>query len=294
MDKYQKAVNIWQSWNIRTLADLERRLESFRILFAYNSGKIENDAVTYADTREVFENGKVCGFSGSPRTLFEVHNQKVCYDYLKEKIIQKEPITIELLLEVHRTLTSGTFDEHRYIDNGERPGQFKRHDYVTGIHEVGAFPEDVPQQVEELLQELKQSGHQNPLLAAAYFHAALENIHPFADGNGRVGRTMMNYWLMINNHPPLVVHEEHRRDYYAALQHYDETEDLAPLISFLQAETVQTWSRQMPELICNTPHHATKKTLDSICAEAAARAAEINGQRQASELTPQRQEPELK
>ena len=293
MDKYQQAVKIWQDWNIRTVADLELHLESFRVLFAYHSGKIENDAITYSDTREVFENGRVSGFNGSPRTLFEVHNQKVCYEFLKEKIIQREPITTSLLLEVHRTLTSGTFDEHRYIDNGERPGQFKRHDYVTGIHEVGAFPEDVPQQVEELLQELEQSGRQNPLLAAAYFHAALENIHPFADGNGRVGRTMMNYWLMINNYPPLVVHEENRRDYYGALQHYDETEDLAPLVSFLQAETVQTWSRQMPELAHDKPQRSTRRSLDNICAEAAARATEINGQLQTHELTPQKQEPDL-
>lgn len=290
-EKYRQAVAIWQSWNIHSVAALEQRLDSFRVLFAYHSGKIENDAITYADTREIFENGVVRGFSGSPRTLFEVHNQKICYELLKEKIIQKEPITTALLLEVHRTLTNGTFDEHRYIDNGERPGQFKCHDYVTGVHEVGAFPEDVPQQVEALLQELRQSGGEKPLLAAAYFHAVLENIHPFADGNGRVGRTMMNYWLMINDYPPIVVHEENRQAYYAALQRYDETEDLHPLVSFLQAETLQTWARQMPELALDKPRRA-QKNLQIVCEEAAARAAELNAGRSEAAHHAQDQEHE--
>ena len=61
-----------------------------------------------------------------------------------------------------------------------------------------------------------------------------ENIHPFADGNGRVGRTLLNYWLMINDYPPAIVYEEDRRAYYDALQVYDEQEDLTPLVQFLQ------------------------------------------------------------
>ena len=70
-----------------------------------------------------------------------------------------------------------------------------------------------------------------------------ENIHPFADGNGRVGRTLLNYWLMINDYPPAIVYEEDRRAYYDALQDYDEQEDLTPLVQFLEAQTVKTWSR---------------------------------------------------
>lgn len=283
MDRYQKAVETWQAWHISTVPELEQRMDSFRVLFAYHSGKIENDNITYADTREIFENGRVCGFTGSPRTLFELQNQKLCYDFLKEKIIAKQPITTALLLDVHRTLTGGTFDERRYVVNGERPGEFKHHDYVTGVHEVGTPPEDVPQEVENLLQELQESGDRNPLLAAAYFHAALENIHPFADGNGRVGRTMMNYWLMIHNHPPIVVHEENRRAYYSALQAYDEREDLTALVDFLKQETVQTWQRQMPELQADTPR-SERRSLDALCADAKAKAAAANAQQTARDM----------
>ena len=58
-----------------------------------------------------------------------------------------------------------------------------------------------------------------------------------------MGRTLLNYWLMINNYPPIIVYEEVCRAYYDALQAYDEQEGLTPLVQFLEAQMVKTWSR---------------------------------------------------
>jgi Fic family protein len=229
MDGYSRAVKLWQSYTNTSAADLDKHLHSFRILFAYHSGKIENEEITYHDTREIFENGRVTGYTGNPRALFEQQNQKLCYEFLKEKIVNREPIDIELVKEVHRLLTAGTYDERRYIENKERPGEFKKHDYVTGVHEVGSSAQDVERELAELIAETGAYDGEDVLMAAAYFHAGFEYIHPFADGNGRVGRTLLNYYLMIRNHPPLIVHDEEKGKYYGALQKYDETEDLAPL-----------------------------------------------------------------
>lgn len=242
---YDQIVEQWRAWNIRSVSELELRLDSFRILFAYHSGKIENEEITYHDTREIFENGKVIGYTGSPRTLFELQNQKVCYEFLKEKIIQRQPLDLSLILEIHRALTEGTYDERRYVVNGERPGAFKRHDYVTGENEVGSPPEEVEVDLLELLEEVNGIGRQSPLRAGAYFHARFENIHPFADGNGRVGRTLLNYWLMINNYPPMIIYEEDKRAYYHALQMYDEQEIIDPLAGFFEGQTEKTWNRAM-------------------------------------------------
>ena len=115
MDQYNRVVELWQSYKIASAADLDKYLDSFRILFAFHSGKIENEEITYHDTREIFENGRVVGYTGSPRALFEQQNQKLCYDFLKEKIIKREPISIELVKEIHRVLTGGTYDERRYL-----------------------------------------------------------------------------------------------------------------------------------------------------------------------------------
>ena len=123
MVNYDDIVILWRKWNVITEMDIDLRLHNFRILFAYNSGKIENGDITYHDTREVFENGRVLNFTGSPRTLFELSNQKLCYEFLKPKIAARTPLTIELIKETHGLLTGGTYDELRFVERGERPGR---------------------------------------------------------------------------------------------------------------------------------------------------------------------------
>ena len=245
MDEYAQIVRLWQQYAIGTEADIDLRLDSFRILFAYHSGKIENPEISYHDTREIFENGRVVNFTGSPRTIFEQRNQKLFYDFLKPRIIARKPITIASIKETHAILTAGTYDETRYIQQGERPGAFKKHDYVTGIEEVGSLPEDVEHDMQELLATLQELAGKDPLKTATYFHVRFEYIHPFADGNGRVGRTLLNYLLMTRDHPPLIVYDEDKRDYYAALEQYDRNEDYQPMYAFLKKETIRTWEKAL-------------------------------------------------
>ncbi|MHB8986581.1 MAG: Fic family protein [Eubacteriales bacterium] len=245
MEQYNRVVGLWQSYQIVSAAGLDKCLDSFRVLFAFHSGKIENEEINYHDTREIFENGRVMNYTGSPRTLFEQQNQKLCYEVLKEKIVKKEPLSVELVKEIHRTLTGGTYDERRYIENEERPGEFKKHDYMAGIHEVGSTAEDVESDLTELIDEVSAYEGKDVLKAATYLHARFEFIHPFADGNGRAGRTLMNYYLMTRNHPPLIVYDEDKRMYYECLQKYDETEDLNPLYEFLKYETEKTWEKTL-------------------------------------------------
>jgi len=245
MEQYSRAVQLWQSYQISSAAELDKYLNSFRILFAFHSGKIENEEITYHDTREIFENGKVANYTGSPRALFEQQNQKLCYEFIKEKIFKKEPLSVGLIREIHNVLTSGTYDERRYIENEERPGEFKKHDYVTGIHEVSSAAEDVERDLTELIAEMNSYDGGNVLKAAAYLHARFEYIHPFADGNGRVGRTLLNYFLMTHDHPPLIVYDEDKRMYYECLQKYDEVEELNSLCEFLKYETEKTWKKAL-------------------------------------------------
>ena len=96
-----------------------------------------------------------------------------------------------------------------------------------------------------MLEELQDFPKEKALTAAAYFHAKFENIHPFADGNGRVGRLVMNYLLLLNDHPPITIHEEDRKVYYDALEAWDERQELESLIVFLKEQTVKTWEKQI-------------------------------------------------
>ena len=245
MDKYEQVLALWQSYKIVLASDLDKYLDSFSVLFAFHSGRIENDEITYHDTREIFKNSKVSNYTGSPRALFEQQNQKLCYEFLKEKFIQREPISIGLIQEIHRILTSGTFDERRYIENEERPGEFKKHDYITGINEVGTSAENVEDEMKDLIDEVNAYEGNDVLKVAAYFHAKFEFIHPFTDGNGRVGRTLMNYYLMLRNHPPLIIYDEDKRLYYECLQKYDESENINSLHEFFKYEAQKTWEKPL-------------------------------------------------
>lgn len=244
MTDYEKAVALWQNRNISTDAELAEALNGHSISFAYHSGRIENDKVTYHDTREIFEHDGVTSYTGDLRTLFEIRNAKEANEMLLNAFQEKWKFDEPFIKELHRVLTQNTYDTRRW-QLGERPGEYKRHDYVTGKEEIGAAPEDVAEEMGELLSELTEIQDRDALTAAAYFHVKFENIHPFADGNGRVGRLAMNYFLIMHGHPPIVIHEEDRRDYFTALEEWDAKQELEPLRNFLREQTVKTWQKQI-------------------------------------------------
>lgn len=253
MKSYEQICAEWQP--PKTVAELEMRLSNYSILFAYHSGKMENEEISYYDTREIFENGKVVNYTGDLRTLYEIRNQKICYDYLKDKIIQQVPMTVDFIKKVHKLLMNHCYDERRYVELGERPGEFKKHEYEVGRLSVGLPSEDIEPEMQYLCEELVENERSDrpipPLRAASWFHLNFENIHPFADGNGRTGRTLFNYYLMTHGHPPVIIYEEDRKDYYQALEAFDETEELAPFETFVKGQVEKTWNkplRKTPEM----------------------------------------------
>ena len=244
MDLYEAALTLWKQKKVETDAELAEALNGHSVSFAYHSGKLENDAVTYHDTREIFDHDGVTAYTGDLRTLFEIRNAKEANELFLQAFRDRRPLDEELVKAFQRCLTLNTYDTRRY-QLGERPGEYKRHDYVTGRNEIGAAPEDVAAEMEELLTELQAVPEKNALKAAAYYHAKFENIHPFADGNGRTGRITMNYFLILQGHPPITIHEEDRKAYYAALEAWDERQELSPMEQFLREQTIKTWEKQL-------------------------------------------------
>lgn len=244
MTQYEKAAALWRQKKITNSAELSEALNGHSIAFAYHSGRLENERVTYNDTREIFEHDGVTAYTGDLRTLFEIRNAREANELLLSAFDQRQPLDEALLKAFQFRLTQNTYDARRW-QLGERPGAYKRRDYVTGWEEIGAPPEDVQAEMAELLAEIQEIPPEKALTAAAYFHAKFENIHPFADGNGRTGRLAMNYLLLLNGHPPIIVHEEDRKEYYAALEAWDERQALEPLTEFLKAQTAKTWEKQL-------------------------------------------------
>ncbi len=209
MEQYNEAVELWRSYKVNTTADLDKYLDSFRILFAHHSCKIQNHEVMHYDT-----------ITGHQKALFEQQNQKICYDFLKDKIILKEPISIKLVKKIHSAMASDAYGEYHY-------NEFEYELY-------------------NLIKEVNEYGNKGDVLKiGTYLYAMFEYIHPFADGNGLVGRMLLNYFLMIHDHPPLIVYEEDCREYYSALQKYDEYEELDDLYEFFKKQTIKTWIKKL-------------------------------------------------
>lgn len=244
MVDYHTVVRYWKQKDLSNIAEISAVLESYNIIYAYNSGKIENPNITYHDTREIFENNSLVSYTGDTRTIFELQNSKYASEYLLTALENKLPLDECLLKKFHKILTKGTYDQRRW-DIGERPGEYKKHDYVTGEEEVGTIPEWVKEEIDELLDDLVVAEDKDALVAAAFFHAKFENIHPFADGNGRTGRLCMNYILLSHEHPPIAIFEEDKKEYYSALEAWDKAQSLDELVSFLKKEAVKTWQKSI-------------------------------------------------
>lgn len=243
MITYGQIVSEWHNRNIESGADLATVMNERCISFAYNSSKIENTHVTYRDTHEIFKHDGVSNYTGDLRTLFEIRNAKDANSLFFDAFDQKRELSVDLIKHFQKKLTENTYDENRW-QMGERPGHYKYHDFVTGRDEVGALPEDVEIEMVELLEEMMDVKAENALIAAAYFHAKFENIHPFADGNGRTGRLALNYLLVLLDHPPIIIHAEDKERYYAALEAWDTSQSLRELTDFLKEQTVKTWGKR--------------------------------------------------
>ncbi len=153
MTLYDEAVALWRRKRIGDDAELAEALNGYRIAFAYHSGKLENAQITYHDTREIFEHDGVSAYTGDLRTLFEIRNAREAYELLLDTFRERRALDEALLKAFQFRLTQNTYDARRW-QPGERPGEYKRHDFVTGQAEIGAPPEDVPEEVAELLADL--------------------------------------------------------------------------------------------------------------------------------------------
>lgn len=245
---YNDVLAWWRSQKKNTIDDYKLLIDNFQVIFATNTNQIEGVPVSYNTTRAVFEGSNISNYTGSLDSLFLVRNQKFAFEFMLKSLVQKEKITVNFIRKLHKILMYGSYDEVRW-KKGERPGTFKVHDYCVGMLEVGSFPDEVEGDLESLLEELEDTADDKLLLKAAYFHAVFETIHPFADGNGRVGRTLLNYYLMLHDYPPLVIYDEDKNTYYMALEVFNRTESLSGMRAFIEEQTVKTWCNHVaPDL----------------------------------------------
>ena len=210
--------------------------------YVYNSEKIENEELSFSTVRDIVRTGAVNGYTGDVQLLVETYNLKVSWDLARRKLQEDPCLSEELIQEAQGLVTMGTYDEKRLLA-GERPGTFKLGNYVGGPASVGIPAAEVPRAVGLLADDVNtylEEGARR-LTIAAYLHAKLFDIHPFADGNGRTARLLMNGVLLAMGMPPIVIRAQDHAAYHAALDVFHLEGDLGPFRRFLRSETMLTW-----------------------------------------------------
>lgn len=220
----------------------EALLAEFVADYVYNSEKIENESLTYATVREIVEKDAVSGFTGDVQMLVETRNLRLSWDLARERLAEDPCLSEELICQAQGLVTMGTYSE-RLLRAGERPGTFKLDNYVGGPASVGIPAVEVPHAVGVLADDVNtelEKGKRS-LTIAAYLHARLFDIHPFADGNGRTARLLMNGVLLAMGMPPVVIRAQDHAAYHAGLDIFHLEGDLSPFRRFLRNETLLTW-----------------------------------------------------
>lgn len=236
---YNDCVKLWRNGDIKNLMD------NFFLKFSYSSIKIENNETRLRDVENVFKSESIKELKGDKKVLKEIENHKKLCNQIFQLTKENKPLlSIEIVKKFHKILMNGCFREE-LLRKGEKPGEFKKGDYVVGLFDVGANPEDVETELTSLIDEINEVEitEKNALTVVSYFHCWFESIHPFADGNGRVGRMLVNYLLIGNNLPPIILYQLDRTEYYQALEVFNDTQEIDLMVDFLDKQAYKTWEK---------------------------------------------------
>lgn len=191
-----------------------------QVNFAYNSNKIEGSKLTEDQTEAIFETSSFVSKSDELiklDDLTETKNHFKLFDYMLDNI--DNPLSKEMIIEMNKILKRNTSDEDNPIYN---VGGFKKVPNIIGVVNMikTSKPEDVEKHLKCLLDKYSKI-EKATLEDIIDFHVAFEKIHPFADGNGRVGRIIMFKECLKNNIMPFIILDEYKTYYMRGLKEYD-------------------------------------------------------------------------
>lgn len=180
----------------------------------YNSNAIENSTLTISETEKILLNLEVSR-DVSMREVFEAKNLAQVFEYIKKKI-STDNIDKDLILLLHNMLLDNI--DQNIAGKFRQRGQYVR----VGTH-IAPAPEHVAMMINNLLLEYSGNHKDYFLDKISRFHLEFENIHPFCDGNGRIGRVLINYQLMQLGFPPVIIRDKEKQTYYDSFGEYRDT-----------------------------------------------------------------------
>ena len=186
-----------------------------QIELTYHSNHIEGNALTHDQTRYIFETNTLGVEKGTINIddVVETANHFNCVDYIIDNA--QKPLTESMIKELHFILKNGTSDSRKEWFN---VGEYKKLPNEVGGAET-CQPENVKTEMKKLLSTYNAIENKT-FEQILEFHKNFESIHPFQDGNGRIGRLIMFKECLANNIVPFIIDEEHKLFYYRGLKEW--------------------------------------------------------------------------
>jgi len=229
--------------------------EKIRLEFSYNSNHLEGNTLTYGETELLLIRGKTRG-NHDAREYEEMKGHDLAFTLIKEWAANKEqPLTENMIKELNQVILKEPFWKEAITPDGQatrrliKIGGYKEYPNSVRLENGDIFeyasPTDTPIKMGELMQWYRKEENSKelpPSVLAALFHYRFVRIHPFDDGNGRVSRLLMNYVLLKNDLPPVIIKSADKRNYLSALNNADNI-DINYFVEYILNQ--QIWSLEL-------------------------------------------------
>jgi len=208
----------------------EKDWKIFSELFTYNTNAIEGSKLNKKEVKDLLEKDKWP--DKSKEDIAEAFGVDEAIRFVRKT---KEHISTDLIKEIHKIVFKNS---KSFAGKLRKEGE----EVIVVSSEGKVVHEGAPQsRINHLLKELVRWYEKNKnkypgLILAAVIHNQFENIHPFADGNGRVGRILLNNILIKHNLPPMNIDFKNRIEYYNTLQEYEKNQNIKPTIDLFLKE----------------------------------------------------------
>jgi len=206
--------------------NMTRQLRDKLIIeWTYNSNAIEGNTLTLSETKVVLENGITV--KGKPlKDHLEIINHKEAIEYIEDLVNKNVKLSEYDIRSVHHLIL-------KEIDS-TNAGKYRNENVlISGAKHVPPVYMNVPYNMQNLIGQYQSWKDFHPVVRACYLHGEFVKIHPFIDGNGRTARLLLNFELIQNGYPPVVIKTENRADYYDALDKAHTTNDYTDFIKII-------------------------------------------------------------
>src|SRR3989344_3237812 len=205
----------------------------------YNSNAIENSTLTLKETEKILLDMEVAR-DVSLREVYEAKNLARVIEYIRNKSKETE-VNRELILLLHQMLIGGIDDKIAGRFRG--PGEYVR----VGTH-IAPAPEQVEKLIASIITEYTSDMSAYFLDKISKFHLEFETVHPFNDGNGRIGRVLINYQLQRLGFPSVIVRDREKKEYYQAFGDYRDNKNTKTMEKILVLGLMESFHKRITYL----------------------------------------------